>query len=238
MSDQITFASDPEEAYRRYMEDGFFIEPGILTAEECQRVIDASEKLPNAIDGSYIPMMNVHKQDHLFVEVMSNKKVVDIMRRLVHGTPCGLHTQMYYTPPQRAGLGFHQDNYFVEAKDDSFASAWIALVDVTPENGGLFAFVGSHKRGRLDVREVKADGADARQTVFEETVLPEPYEKRDIFVKRGSAVFLHGYNVHGSYQNNSQTKRYVILNTYIREGEAFRPGRTAKREQFELLVAS
>lgn len=238
MKKAITFKNDPDLAYQKYMEDGVFVEPGVLTEEECDEIIAHAERLPNALDGSYIPMMNVHKVDPTFVKVMSNKALVSIISRLVHGKPCGLQTQMFYTPPQRAGLGYHQDNYFVEASPDSFASAWVPLVDVTPENGGLYAFLGSHKRGKLEVREVKADGKDKRQTIYEETVLPEPYEKLDIFVKRGSAVFIHGYNVHGSYQNNSDTKRYVILNTYIREGEHFRPGATARREQFPLLEVS
>ncbi|MDX2102549.1 MAG: hypothetical protein EAZ99_10470 [Alphaproteobacteria bacterium] len=237
MSAPITFATNPDAAYAQFLEDGFFIEPDVLTAAECDQIIAAAERLPTARDGTYTPMMNVHKLDETFVDIMSHPTIVGIMRRLVNGTPCGLHTQMFFTPPQRAGLGVHQDNYFVEAKADAFASAWVPLVDVTTENGGLYAYPASHKDGPLPVAVADTTG-DKRQTIYEETVVPAHWEKRDISIKRGSVLFLHGYNVHGSYQNTSQNKRYVILNTYIREGEAFRPGSTAKREQFPLKLAS
>lgn len=238
MEKPITFATDPDAAYAQFMRDGFFVEPDVLTAAECDAVIAAAEKLPNALDGSYIPMMNVHKIDPLFVDVMSHPRIVAVMRRLVHGEPCGLQTQMFYTPPQRAGLGVHQDNYFVEANPDAFASAWVALVDVTKKNGGLYAYAGSHHDGKLPVQSAEVEGQDKRQTMYEETVVPEGWVKQDVEVKRGSVLFLHGYNVHGSYQNESDGKRYVILNTYIRQGESFRSGQTAKREEFPLKIAS
>ncbi len=233
----VTFATAPERAYEQYQRDGYFIEPDVLTEAECAAVIAAAERLPSARDGSYTPTMNVHKLDDAFVEVLSHPKVVAVIRRLVHGTPCGLHTQMFFTPPQRAGLGMHQDNYFVEAKVDAFASAWIPLVDVTPHNGGLYTYPGLHAKGPLPVRPA-ADSGDRRQTIYEETIVPADWPRHDVSIRRGSVLFLHGYNVHGSHQNQSTAKRYVILNTYIREHEAFRPGATAMRAQFPLRIAS
>jgi ectoine hydroxylase-related dioxygenase (phytanoyl-CoA dioxygenase family) len=233
----VTFATTPELAYQHYQRDGYFIEPDVLTAAECDAVIAAAERLPTARDGSYAPTMNVHKLDDAFVEVMSHPKVVAVMRRLVHGTPYGLHTQMFFTPPERAGLGVHQDNFFVEANQDAFASAWIPLVDVTPQNGGIYTYPGLHTLGALPVRPAATDG-DRRQTVYEETLVPPDWPRQDVTMRRGSVLYLHGYNVHGSHQNQSSGKRYVILNTYIREGEAFRPGETAKREPFALRLAS
>ncbi len=179
--------------------------------------------------------MNVHKRGGEFVAAMAKPEVLSIMDRLVHGKANGLHSQFYFTPPHRAGLGTHQDNYFVEAPEDAFASAWIALVDISPENGGLYVFPGSHREGPLPVRTVHAEGRDKRQTVYEETVVPADYPRVDLRVARGSVVFLHGYVVHGSHQNRSTANRYVLLNTYLRTKENFRPGNTARREEFELV---
>jgi ectoine hydroxylase-related dioxygenase (phytanoyl-CoA dioxygenase family) len=230
----VTFIDDPERAYAVYMEQGYFCEPSMFSPAECDRIIAAAGHLPSALDGSMTPTMNVHKLGGVYLDAMSKPAVLQIMDRLVHGKANGLHSQLYFTPPERAGLGYHQDNYFVEAKGDAFASAWIALVDITPDNGGLYAYVGSHKEGKLPVRSVNAEGKDKRQTVYEETVVPPVYKTADIFVKRGAVVFIHGYVVHGSYQNHSKDNRYVLLNTYIRAKEHFRAGQTAKREEVEL----
>lgn len=231
---EVGFAADLESAYAVYAEQGCFCMPELFTAAECDRIIAASGELPTACDGSFVPMMNVHKRGGVFVEAMAKPVVLDIMDQLVHGKANGLHSQFYFTPPHRAGLGTHQDNYFVEAPEDAFASAWIALVDIGPENGGLYVFAGSHREGPLPVRKVAAEGKDKRQAVYEETVVPPCYPPVDVRVARGSVVFLHGYVVHGSHQNRSDANRYVLLNTYIRSKEHFRPGNTAKREEFEL----
>ena len=233
----VTFKNDPDKAYAIYMDQGFFCEPDVLSAKECDAIIEAAKTLPSAKDGSFVPMMNVHKSPGLFFDAMSNPEIVGVMDRIIHGRAMGLHSQLYYTPPHRAGLGFHQDNYFVEAKGDAFASAWIALVDVTSENGGLYCFAGSHKDGKLPVRKVETTGKDKRQAIYEETVLPKEYDKVDLSLKRGSVCYIHGYVVHGSHQNMSTSNRYVLLNTYLRANEPFRAGNTAKREEVELARA-
>lgn len=233
----VTFRTDPERAYAAYMDQGYFVEPDVFSAAECERLIEAGKDLPSARDGSFVPTMNVHKMNQLFLQAMSKPEVLETMDRLVHGKANGLQSQFFFTPPERAGLGFHQDNYFVEAPDDAFASAWVPLVDITPENGCVYAFPGSHKHGKLPVRTINAEGKDKRQTVYEETVLPEGSKHTDLYMKRGSVLYIHGYVVHGSHQNRSSGNRYVLLNTYLRAKEPFRAGRTAKREEFELLRA-
>jgi ectoine hydroxylase-related dioxygenase (phytanoyl-CoA dioxygenase family) len=232
-----SFRDDPDQAYALYQEQGYFCEPPIFSAAECNRIIAASAGLPAALDGSFVSTMNVHKTDPIFLNAMARPEVLEIMDRLVHGKANGLHSQFYFTPPERAGLGCHQDNYFVEAKADAFASAWIPLVDITPENGGLYVYVGSQHEGKLPVRSVNAEGKDKRQTVYEETIVPSSYPVSDLRVPRGSVVLLDGYVVHGSHQNHSAGNRYVLLNTYIRAREHFRPGQTARREEYELARA-
>jgi hypothetical protein len=231
MAREVSFARDPDAAHAQYAADGYFVEPDVFSAAECEAMIEAAMALPQARADDYAPIMQIHKIEPRFLDVLGDPRLLAVMDRACHGRAAGVQTQFYFTPPQRAGLGTHQDNYFVEAPDDSFASAWVALVDITPENGGLYAYRGSHFRGALPVREVTApNGGDKRQSIYEETILPEPFEKVDLSVKRGSAVIIHGFNVHGSYQNHSAANRCVILNTYVREGAPFRPGATAKRE--------
>jgi ectoine hydroxylase-related dioxygenase (phytanoyl-CoA dioxygenase family) len=238
MSRRITFSQDRQRAYAQYLDDGCFIEPSVISPEVCDRLIAASKSLPSACDGSYVPMMQVHRLDPAYFEVMSDAKIVSIVDYILHGEAVGLQTQYFFTPPKRAGLGHHQDNYFVEAPIDAFVSVWVPLVDVTVENGGLYYFKGSHKRGKLPVRKVEGEGKDKRQTVYEETIMPEDYPKVDVHVKRGDAVLIHGYVVHGSYQNESAANRHVLLNTYIRAGAPFRAGATAKREEVPLKRVS
>lgn len=235
MTKAITFATDPQAALVRYNEDGVFVEPNVISPELCDELVAIALRQDTARDGAFFPIMQVHKIEPKFRELLSHPRIVSMMDLVCGGPVVGVQTQFYFTPPRRAGLGLHQDNYFVEAPDDSFASAWVPLVDAYPGNGGLYAFKGSHKRGKLPVRKVDAEGRDKRQTVYEETVLTEEFPRIDVVAPKGSAVLIHGYNVHGSYQNESASNRYVILNTYVRQGAPFRPGRTAQREEVQLV---
>jgi len=231
---EITFQADPQEAYRQYSEQGYFCEPAVFSARECAALIDAGLSLPSARDGNLLPVMNVHKIGGVFLDAMRKPALLGVMDRLVQGRANGLHSQFYFTPPNRQGLGCHQDNYFAEAKPDAFASAWIALMDISVENGGLYVYPGSHREGQLPVRPVGDQRADKRQAVYEEAVVPAHYPRVDPAIRQGTVVFLHGYVAHGSHSNRSASNRYALLNTYIRAREHYRAGQTATREEFEL----
>lgn len=236
MTEAISFRTNPEPALALFNEQGFFIEQDVLSPEQCDRVIAATRRLPNALNGDFRPQMNVHKMDAVFYEVMSLPAIVRVMDLLVGGEAFGLQSQLFMNPPDRMGMGVHQDNYFVEAPDGAFASAWTALVDVDRSNGGLYGYPGIHKSGRRPVREV-LDQANAgityerTDTLSEETDLPDGLDRVDVRIPKGAVLFLHGDFPHGSYRNMSDGHRYALLNTYIRAGEPFRRGNTGRREQ-------
>src|ERR1051325_5884474 len=142
MTETLTFASDPERAYAQYLRDGVFVEPAVLTEGECDELIAVADRLAESRDDDLRPIMQVHRLEPAFMKILGHPRIVAIMDRLCGGPVVGIQTQLFYTPPHRAGFGFHQDNYFVEAPDASFASAWVPLVDVTPANGSLFSFRG------------------------------------------------------------------------------------------------
>lgn len=228
----ISFRSNPDAALACYRRDGYFIEEQVFTASECEDLIRAGMELPGVKLGNYRPAMHPHRENPLFLDVMRDRRIVDTMRLLVGGQPNGLQTEFFYGKPGVKGFANHQDNFFVEAPGEAFASAWIALVDVGPENGGLIGYPGSHKEGRLPVRDLNVGivaGQDPNAN-NEESVLPGGYEPVDLIVPRGSIAYLHSYFVHGSHTNQTSGLRFALLCTYIRQGEKFRPGQYARRE--------
>jgi ectoine hydroxylase-related dioxygenase (phytanoyl-CoA dioxygenase family) len=234
----VSFRSNPEEALICYQADGYFVERDVLTAAECDQIVAAAMRLPSAVRGNLRPAMQPHRDDPLFLQVLRHPAIVAAVQRLVGGPAVGLQTQFYYTPAGAKGLSRHQDNFFVEAPADAFASAWIALVDVTSANGGLYGYPGTHRCGRLPVHKlsVPAESNQDPNSSNEETVLPEAQAAIDIEVPLGSVVFLHASFVHGSHPNSSPRSRYALLCTYAREGAPFRPGKNARREPIELTV--
>jgi len=235
-----SFRSAPELAYAQYLEDGYFVEDAVISPEDCHQLIAAAWELPDAKQGDLKPAMQPHRLNPLFLNTVRLPTIVSTIERLIGGRGVGLQTEFFYCKPGVRGFAKHQDNYFVEAPDDSFASAWIALTDVSPENGGLYGYPGSHKEGRLPVRPIDVGvvaGQDPNAN-NEETIIPDRYQAVDIMARTGSVVFLHSQFVHASRANNSQDFRYALLCTYIREGAPFRPGRYAQRGPIPLTQAN
>lgn len=231
-----SFLVNPEKAMLSYLELGYHIEENIFTDEECQKLITAAHELESAKQQTFRPQMMPHRHSEIYLQALRKPELAKIMNHLIAGTAMGLQTEFFYCKPGTRGFSLHQDNFFVQAPYGAFASAWIALTDTYPEKGGLIVYPGSHKEGLLPVKklDVEKDSAQDPNANNEETVVPDQYQKIIASVPKGAALFIHGHLVHGSNPNQTQEWRYVMLNTYIRKGEPFRPGNYAKREAIEL----
>lgn len=232
----LSFRDDPEQALAAYHEHGCHIEPDVFSDDECAALIAASQQLSNAKNGSYRPEMMPHLQAEIYLQAMRKPNLVQIMNLLVAGTAQGLQTEFFYCKPGTRGFSLHQDNFFVQAPFGAFASAWIALTDTYAEKGGLIAYPGSHKEGELPVRKLQMDKALTQDPNAnnEETIVPGQYKPVNVSVPKGAVFFIHGHVVHGSNPNITDEWRYVLLNTYIRKGESFRPGNYAQRKAIDL----
>ena len=140
----VSFADDAEAAVKSYQEAGFFVEENIFSVDECDSLVKAAENLPDFASGTFPPAMQPHRADPIFLNAMRNAKIVKIMEQLVSGQVSGLQSTFYYGKPGTPGFTLHQDNWVIETKPDAFASAWVAMQDVTPDMGGLIGYPGSH----------------------------------------------------------------------------------------------
>lgn len=235
-SDKHSFFTNPDQALASYHELGYHIEENIFPDEYCEQLIQAANQLESAKSGTYRPQMMPHRQNEVYLQAMRHPAIVQIMNKLVDGKAMGLQTEFFYCKPGTCGFSLHQDNFFVQAPFGVFASAWVALTDTYFEKGGLIVFPGSHKEGLLPVKKLhlEKDSKQDPNANNEETVVPPKYKKMNASVPKGAALFIHGHLVHGSNPNTTKEWRYVMLNTYIRQGENFRPGNYAQREMVEL----
>jgi phytanoyl-CoA hydroxylase len=228
----FSFHKDSEEALKHYNEYGFHIEKRLIEHDYCDKLIENSYGLKGAKVNDFKPAMMPHREDAIYFEALKNPKITHIIGKLVSGVPMGLQTQFFYCPPGTRGFSLHQDNFFVQAKDSAFVSAWIALTDVPQNKAALIAYPGSHKAGLLPIRPLEHAKSDPNQDPNannEETVVPNIYSPFNISVEKGDVVFLHSLIVHGSNANKTDEYRYVLLNTYIKENEKFRTGNYAQR---------
>lgn len=233
---QLSFLENPESALDFYNQYGYFIEHNLFSNEECDNLIEASKSLPSALDNTYKPYMMPNRLNEIYTRAMAKPELVKIMSHLVGGEVSGLQTEFFFCKPGTRGFSLHQDNFFVEAGKEVFASAWIALTDTYQEKGGLIAYPGSHKEDILPTRKIelsKDQGQDPNAN-NEEVIVPVIYPETHASVPKGSVFFIHGHLVHGSNPNLTDEFRYVLLCTYIKKGEKFRPGFYAQRAEIDL----
>lgn len=229
----ICFFTEPQKALAYYAEHGFFIQPNVMSNEMCAEYIEEAHTLDNAKNGTFRPEMMPHRRSALFLDALKNKKIATIMEALLGGKPAGLQTEFFYCKPGTRGFSLHQDNFYVEAPHGAFASAWCALTDTYAQKGGLIVYPGTNKEGNLPTKKLSLaeDKGQDPNANNEQTIVPEKYRPMNAEVPKGAALFIHGHLVHGSNQNQTDEFRYVLLNTYVKQGENFRSGRYAQREE-------
>lgn len=230
------FRDDPGAALQSYFTLGYHIEANVWTPLECKALIRAAQNFPGVEAGAAAPLMQPHRQDELFLYAIRNSKIVQIMESLVSGRVSGLQSEFFFSGPGTPGFTKHQDNRAVEAEPDSFASAWSAMVDITPDMGGLIGYPGTHRESLLATAKTGREPNVSQDTnaYGEEAILPAGYDPLHLVVPIGAVVFMHSHFVHASHQNRSSKFRYALLLTYIRSGTRFRPGFTAKRAEVDV----
>lgn len=219
-----------------YRRDGYHVAAGLVPEAACARLRTAALVLDDG-RAPTAPFMNPHETDAAFAAALCDPAIVAFLEDLLGGPVSGLQSQYFPCLPGTPGFAVHQDNHYVEAPRDSFASAWLALDDVDERNGALIVYPGSQREPLLPVESVA--GAEPHPTqafnaIRQRVLVPDGYAPRTLALPRGAVVFLHGHLLHGSHANRADRPRRALLATYVRRGSPFRPGASARRREIDV----
>ncbi len=218
-----------------FYSNGYVILENIFSDFECNEIVDIAHSIKNNND--YVPIMNIHKSSEKILKFMSNEDILEFIKKVFKSGAQGLQTEYFFMPPGTKGFSPHQDNTYVKADRNSFISAWIALTDVSQENGGLMIWPETHKEEGLELRQnesspSKNQDPNARKTSL---IIPEKYKAISPKISKGSALIIHSWLAHASNDNKSKKNRNALLCTYIKKGANYRSGNYARRESFNLI---
>ena len=169
-------------------------------------------------------------KDSLLDELINGEQMMALASRLIGGRAV---RDLPFTAVKAGGGGgqfhFHQDNNYTQ-HDPALGSIniWVALVDVTPENGCLQMVPGSHKAGVLDWENAGDGDSHRKVAVDPKTFLP-------IRMRAGDAVAFTRLTVHGSGPNYTDRARVAYGLQYHREDVKFFD---PQDETWKLLVKS
>jgi ectoine hydroxylase-related dioxygenase (phytanoyl-CoA dioxygenase family) len=206
-----------KEQIGSYNRDGFIAPVNIYSPEEAaalrQELEDLEASHPEAVTGRN--RNNVHYVSTLFDKIAHNPNILDAVESLIgRNILVGGTTLFVKEPEQRGFISWHQDARYIGLEPENWVTAWLALSDVTTENGCMYMWPGSHLEGareHLDTYD-KENLLTRGQTVQN---VPEA-ETTPIVLEAGQLSLHHPWVVHGSGHNSSKKRRIgFAIQSYI-----------------------
>ncbi len=225
-----------------YQKYGYLVIPGLVNApavttlrDEVLAVLEANGMSRAQMDQATDTADKLRQNPQYLAgsaldELINGTNMLAIVSQLVGGRAV---RYLPFTALKAGGGGgqfhFHQDNNYTQ-HDPALGSinVWVALVDMTPENGCLQMVPESHRAGVLDW--VNAGDGDTHRKVA-----IDPKEFLPLRMNAGDAVAFTRLTVHGSGPNNTDRARVAYALQYHREDVKFYD---AGDETWKLLVES
>ena len=209
MSHQLSQAD--QEQYRR---DGFFFPLRIFSAEEAA---DHREQLEN-LEAKH-GLMHYRTKPYLLMksaaEIGKNPLLLDAVESLL-GPDILLWDSAYIIkePHNTKYVAWHQDLTYWGLDSNEVVTAWVALSDVTIENGCMKMLPGSHHQGKhdhhstFDEENILHRGQELNLEIDEEQVVC-------VELQCGEVSFHHGWVAHASHPNFSDDRRIALSLQYL-----------------------
>ena len=200
-----------------YNKNGFVAPIDIFTPKQAAELRAELESLeashPDAVVGRN--RNNVHYVTPLFDRIAHNSKILDAVQSLIGpNILVGGSTLFIKEPEQKGFISWHQDARYVGLEPYNWVTAWLALSNVTTQNGCMYMWPGSQHDGpREHVDTYGKDNLLTRgQTIMD---VPEDITV-PIELKPGQLSIHHPWVVHGSGHNLSKERRIgFAIQSYI-----------------------
>ena len=127
------------------------------------------------------------------------------------------HDQALIKRPWANPTSWHLDTPFWSFSDRKALSIWVALDDVTLENGCMFFIPGSHKETTFESPHIGKNVGD----IF--NFYPQFINAKSIpaIMKAGSCSFHNGLTIHGAHANMTSGYRRAMTCAYMPDGNVF-----------------
>lgn len=163
---------------------------------------DASANTSRAPENLQVHYMCHH--DDGILSFLYSKKLLDLVQDFIGPNIRLFFEQGFWKPPfQGAATNWHQDNgYFKLLDSSSGVGCWIALDDVTKDNGCMWVVPGSHRESYEHYCDLTTDHL-LRTDVQEEHAVP-------IELKAGQCLFFEFGTLHQTKTNTTSSHRRAL----------------------------
>lgn len=216
---------NPSRAFKRlsaaevesYQRDGFYFPlramPEAEAAEYRKRLED--------YEASHQPIMKtaLRNKPHLVFtwinKLIRDPRILDVVEDVLGPNILAWGSNFFIKDPHDdAYISWHQDSTYWGLSHPDVMTAWIALSEVTPENGAMRMLPGSHLLDQLPHKDTFAEhnlltrGQEVQVEVDESKTV-------DVPLKPGEMSLHHVRIVHGSRPNATNTRRIGLAIRYV-----------------------
>jgi phytanoyl-CoA hydroxylase len=230
-----------QEQISKYQNDGFVVIEDFLSTDELDLWRAALEeaiakrggnKMPDRkevygkgddadksyYDNVFAQLINLWQDNEKMREVMLDERLGKMAAQLADVDGIRIwHDQALVKKPWANPTSFHLDTPYWSFSDRRALSIWVALDDVTYENGCLFFIPGSHKTTRLEIAGIGKNMG----SIF--GIYPEfkATKSAPALMKAGSCSFHNGLTIHGAHANMTPGYRRAMTCAYMPDGNTY-----------------
>jgi ectoine hydroxylase-related dioxygenase (phytanoyl-CoA dioxygenase family) len=154
-----------------------------------------------------------------FQKMAQRPEMRKLIAELVNGEPVLIAIETFNKPARvGSGVPYHQDNAYFCLDPPDALTLWIAIDDVTVENGAVYFVEESHKNGMLPTK--KSGVAGNSIGMAESPSLPKE-EQFCATLKAGDATIHHCQTIHHSDPNKTDRSRLGLL--FVFRGDHAKP---------------
>lgn len=226
----MKISSEQVAAYHR---DGFTVVEDVLTADELQETREHIEAIaegripfpeanleyePGARDKgrSLDTLRKINEaapNDAFFMEHARHPRIMAVVTALLGPDIMLFGDQTFMKPPGGVEKPYHQDSAYFNIEPADLATCWMALDDVTLENGCLYVIPGSHLQGIRDHSQAWQVGDRTDKQVPDEAI--DLTREVPITLRAGSCSFHHSVLLHRSGPNRTPHRRRGLAVHYM-----------------------
>ena len=240
------------QTVEEYEENGYIVVEDLFDDSELETILGRIEEIaagntefpaacieyePNR-DSAAAPIDKLRKinqparHDPLFLQHARNPKLLDVAESLLGPDVKFYDDQLFVKPPGGMEKAYHQDSPYFKIEPMALVSSWVALDDVTVENGCLYVVPGSHKKGAREHSEAWMVG-DRQDKKIPDAVID--WEKEiPITLTAGSCSFHHSLLMHRSGPNKTSLRRRGLASHYM-SAQSRWTGEPDERPDYPLL---
>lgn len=212
MPKRLTLAQ--QQAYER---DGFVAPIDIFSADEIAdiraEIEEAEARWPDALDGP--GRNNAHLALPVLDRITHDSRLLDAVEDVIGGDILAAGTTLFIKEPDSSGfISWHQDARYIGMEPHDWVTGWLAISNVTEDNGCMQMIPGSHTAPLKD--HIDTYGKDNLLTRGQ--AVPDVDESKAVPVplRPGQLSLHHPRIIHGSGPNRSAERRIgFALQSYI-----------------------